>query len=535
MAVEKRVMGRQRFRGARTGPILLLASLVGQALAVGAAGDAVPPPASAPAHVETSADFPGPMPLSWGFVSAVREAPEGKDVRVNDPAEQGDLAACHVQSETSLGAYGNDVYVGFNDARACLALSGSWLGFSRSTDGGRTFQDMGPVEPNGPIASLWGDPVIAIDTRGRDSGTIYLASLADTKSGGSTLGVARSIDRGRSFEWRNAIPQRVAGGPFHDKEWLAIDNTGGVNDGSLYLIWTQFSGDGAGIRIVRSRDGGRTWSAPVTLDRSSAQAARVAVGPDGEVVAVWQRFGALGMNHIMWSRSKDGVRFSKPQPVATVGQTGHMQACPFPRQVLNGDIRVFEGPSLAIDTFGSADPSSPAFNPYRGTAYVAFNAHGKGADEADVFFVRLPSDSQRWTEPRRINDDDTSSDQFFAEVVVTRPGRIAIAWTDRRGDPAPSPAGNRSMAQFITFSTDGGRTFARNRQLSDRAFPPPFTNPNSEPFVASCYAGDYNGLYAANGTVYASWGDNRDDLFVDGIDTPVVPDPNVYFRRLTGP
>ena len=127
-------------------------------------------------------------------------------------------------------------------------------------------------------------------------------------------------------------------------------------------------------------------------------------------------------------------------------------------------------------------------------------------------------------------------DQFFPEVVATGPGSIAVTWTDRREDATlPGPVGNRMMAQWATFAKDGGRKLSGNRRASDVLFAPTFSNPNTDPLIATCYAGDYNALYFDGKDVLAAWGDNRDSLLVEGVGPTVIPDPNVYFRRIRVP
>ena len=481
-------------------------------------------------------DFPIPPPHAWGTIAGTRPHVQTEDVRVNDPAIPGDLAACHVQSEVSVVAYQRNVYVGFNDGRRCLDLvGGAYTGFARSTDGGKTFEDLGPLEYSDPIGALYGDPVIALDTRGRDAGTVYLASLASSVAGDSTLAVGVSKDEGRTFRWRNAIPTPVARAN-HDKEWLVVDNSGSRYDGSLYLTWAQLGGDRGGIKFAYSRDGAKSWSKPVRLSKQSTQGPRVAIGPNGEIHLAWFRIYGSTKREIVWAKSTDaGKTFSRPRVVATIEAAGHQQICLVPRNVLNGDIRIMENPSVAIDTFGSPSPSASDFNPSFGDAYIVFNA-GNGDDEADVFMSSLRAGEKRWSKPLRVNDDDTSTDQFLPEVVATGPGRIAVVWTDRRVDAGlPPPMGNRVMTQFVAYSRDGGRSFTKNRQLAGASFPPPYSNPNTDPMIASCYAGDYNGLDYEDGHLFAAWGDNRDDLLVHELPTPAIPDPNVYLRRLRVP
>lgn len=93
----------------------------------------------------------------------------------------------------------------------------------------------------------------------------------------------------------------------------------------------------------------------------------------------------------MISISKNGGEtFSPPRPIVGFQGAGHPQVCLGVRTVLNGDIRVNEFPSVAIDTFGSPDRSSPKFNPHHGAVYVAYTGRGEAAlDEADVYLVTL--------------------------------------------------------------------------------------------------------------------------------------------------
>src|SRR5262245_30069599 len=93
------------------------------------------------------------------------------NVLVNDPAL--DTTAQDTQSETAivLGA-GSKVIVAYNDSRGSYAGDYHGTGYSRSTNGGATFEDKGspPLDPHHDS----GDPVLARSAR---TGTIFLSTL----------------------------------------------------------------------------------------------------------------------------------------------------------------------------------------------------------------------------------------------------------------------------------------------------------------------------------------------------------------------
>lgn len=500
-------------------------------------GDPSAPSPSTPSPVRFreqggNGDYPGPSRLAWGFTEGRIDGERIADVRVNEAGHPRRLASCNTQSETHLVSYRRDVYVGFNDARWCLAPYApvdplTWTGFARSTDGGKTFVDDGPLQGNRETPELWGDPVLAVDTHGRGAGTLYVASLARNDEGVFTLGVGVSKDSGRTFRWEDAVTGvEESDGP--DKEWLAIDDTGGRHDGNLYLAWTNFADTAreSSVQFARSTDGGKTWSKPLNVHRDFGFGVRVVVGPDGTVHVVYE-----SDEDVYWTASSDGGRtFDEPREIADAPAPGAYESTCF-RNALNGDMRTFTTVSAAIDALGSARPSDPNHNPDFGSLYVTYHAHGEDADEADVLFLKRDP-AGRWTKPRRLNDDETTTDQFQPEVAVPGPGRVAVVWTDRREDAAlPAPLGNRRMAQYVATSNDGGKSFGPNRRLSDVLFDPPFSNPSPN-LMGGCYAGDYNGLHSTgNGEVLASWADNRDALEVTGVSNRVIPDPNIYFRR----
>lgn len=433
----------------------------------------------------------------------------GTDVRVNAPG--GEFAPnCTIQSEVSIAASGSNLVAGWNDLEGCGLSGDSLAGYGWSDDGGATWHDGGQISPV-PGTFALGDPVIAA---GPD-GTFYYATLASNANGRSIIGVARSTDGGKTFGPLADASPGLMRSSFQDKEWLAVDTTKSPHRGNVYVVWTEFAAT-QNILFSRSTDGGETFHSPVRLSIAPEQrgtGAQVAVGPDGEVYAVW--IVPTTPVAVWFTRSLDGgTTFEAPRTIGpSLPPMGHTQVCVGggTRRVLLGDIRVLEWPSLAVDTSGS---------PYRGTIYVGVPAHGAGIDESDVLLLSSV-DGETWTDPLRLNDDTATADNFHVQVQVGPDGTVLAAWYDRRLSLLP----NRDIDVFAASSTDGGATFSANARVTDISFPPAMTNPNTG-LAAGCYMGEYNGLVpGAAGVFYAAWGDNRDGTG--------LPDPNVYFDTIT--
>src|SRR3990170_269643 len=186
------------------------------------------------------------------------------------------------QNEVTIAAFPSNPNVLVATARDTRQASGfSWAGYYRSTDGGETWANAlvpgfpGDTSPEGlssPVHdagwSIGSDPVITSDREGR----VYLAWLAfgptTTQYAGWVVFTVYS-DFGATYEFTSVVyaghetGSDKLGGPGNsrvtDKEWIAVDDTGGACDGYLYMPWVLFeSGHGVPVVFQRSTDGGRT-------------------------------------------------------------------------------------------------------------------------------------------------------------------------------------------------------------------------------------------------------------------------------------
>lgn len=148
----------------------------------------------------------------------------------------------------------------------------------------------------------------------------------------------------------------------------------------LYLIYTE-TNDGSGsppppaqgiVKVTRSLDQGVTWSTPVALSGMYCSDSRAALGPDGELVVVWQDFAT---RQIAGRKSLDqGVSFG---PTFVVGPVIENLSTP-----VGHDGAVHE--AIGHPEMGSFGPGHLSLavdrstSPARGRIYVAWTERAEG-------------------------------------------------------------------------------------------------------------------------------------------------------------
>jgi hypothetical protein len=158
----------------------------------------------------------------------------------------------------------------------------SELRFSRSVDGGLTYQNeqvLQPptgtnpfgcsvgVGPNGEVYVAWAD---------RDGQTRNDVRFRRSLNGGVNFDAAVSVSTGNRHPGSDRV--RNCGGQLRPtlngdirmlgQAWLAVDASGGAFDGNIYVVWASDpvgAVDNSDVFFSRSTDRGGTWSAPVQL------------------------------------------------------------------------------------------------------------------------------------------------------------------------------------------------------------------------------------------------------------------------------
>ncbi|MCF8368843.1 MAG: PKD domain-containing protein [Bacteroidales bacterium] len=156
--------------------------------------------------------------------------------------------------------------------------------YSRSTDGGLSWSSSIVLSsainagshnqgvnvqcgPNGEVYVVW---------------TVYDSWPSDENA----LGFTKSVNGGASFQTatrilsnikgiRNTgVPQNMRVNSFPS---MAVDISGGPNDGNIYIVWTNVGTPGvnsgtAGVYMISSSNGGSTWSTPVKVNQGTGTA-----------------------------------------------------------------------------------------------------------------------------------------------------------------------------------------------------------------------------------------------------------------------
>jgi hypothetical protein len=231
--------------------------------------------------------------------------------------------------------------------------------YARSTDGGRSFSP-----PANLSRSLGGDGKGRLDRDTWSNGSLDLAVGADGKVYAAwteydgALWLARSRDGGRSF----TAPQRIAG----DAARPARGPSLALGGGKVYLAWTVGEDPDADIRVSSSLDDGASFAPPVLVGAGAARAdaPRLAFDGGGRLHLVYLEQAGKQPAVIRHARSDGpGLAFGTPRTLSARGEAAM-------------------APHLAIDARGHvhiAWESAQGLRYTRGAAPVTVPHSGAGA------------------------------------------------------------------------------------------------------------------------------------------------------------
>ncbi len=296
-------------------------------------------------------------------------------------------------------------------------------GWGYSGDGGRSWTFPGVIQRG----SFRSDPVLEADA----DGIFYYNSF-----NGSRCDVFKSTDGGRT--WDAGVYAR--GG---DKPWMAIDRTGGIGHGNIYINW-DYVGCCGDNWFTRSTNGAASFEQPVPIPLRPVFGV-TAVGPEGEVYVAGMKYTTIPNPDFVVAKS------------STIRNPSAPLSFDFAIGVNMGGTLSGGGPNpsgLLGQVWIAADHST---GPTRGNVYMLASINPPGSDPLDVHFVRSIDGGHTWSDPIRVNDDPVGNNawQWFGTMDVAPNGRIDAVWNDTRNDP-----GGVDSQLFYSFSLNTGQTWS---------------------------------------------------------------------------
>lgn len=319
-------------------------------------------------------------------------------------------------------------------------------------------------------------------------------------------GYALSRDGGQTWE-RALIPHLIAavdGGPFG----RASDPVAGIDlEGHLYLNSLALSGASTHLRatvvVTRSRDGGRSWSAPLTaaatddpavfLDKNWMAINTFPATPTANrIVVSYTRFETLTeddtIDPIEVTFSDDqGETWSAPRTVSPpicqgsqpvflpdgslavvywhfMGTNGHQLEMVWsadggtdfspPRRV--APVALYSDP---VARSGAFLPSAAADREL-GVLHVVCQAWDSAPR---ILYTRSRDRGLTWSEPVAINDTPRGASVFNPAVAVSADGQhVTVIFQDKRHDTT----GGDLVDLYLAESFDGGESWEPNRRLT---------------------------------------------------------------------
>ena len=336
--------------------------------------------------------------------------------------------------------------------------------FFRSVDGGATW-----IAAGAGIGASCCDEVASWD----DFGNLFLVNINAalnaivlylSTDGGANFTLLQTIDTGNNID-QPAVRTGAA------SVWVTWNN-GGIKARGAAV---------AGLGAVGAFNA--IQSAPGT----SGQFGDIAIGPNGEVVVVYQESNSPCPCRIFANTDADGLGPGGcgAQVTVTSMNVNTFDSIP-PQSARTVDSEA----NLAWDRSGG---------PHNGRLYLAYTDETPDESNNTDIFVRHSDDNgATWSARIRVNDDATTTSQFLPNISLDQTnGFLAVTWHDARGDTV-----NDNLTEFWgAASDDGGVTFLANFKISAG-------KSNENTAGSSTDYGDYTSSDFHAGTLHVIWADN---------------------------
>ena len=452
-----------------------------------------------------------------------------------------------------------------------------------SFDGGETWDGPNQIRYFADDLAAAGDPVVVFGRDGNVYMTFISLGIEEYRLGTlvsateiSSIAVAKSTDDGLTWQdpvstARSRIETMSLPDPtgrdrgevavdFLDKPWITIGPHPDDPDRDvIYVVYTEFKTrystiyadevpfltspvTETTIRLVRSEDGGVTWSDPVAVSPTVFQFE--AAGEEGE--------GEAGAAAGQQTQDDDGEGGDSTQEEGETGANESDQTVqgPQPAVLSDGTVVVayldttLDGVQEGLATImvaSSSDGGQTFDEPRRATVmrelrfrprnstfrwwgaafpqltvgpndeiYILTTAQppDKPTDDGDVYLLRSFDRGLTWEDEVRINQDDTERIQFFPSIDVGPDGTVHAMWGDMRDDP-------EEVRYHIYYSRSQDQGASWGFENVDLGINTPdtrvtdFASNSLRGFPGGRFLGDYFSIAASEEDVYLVWADTR--------------------------
>jgi len=360
------------------------------------------------------------------------------------------------------------------------------IAISYSTNSGNTWSE--PVYlPHFSSGFTSADPTLICS----GNGVFYFAYIDYNNislSAGSVY-VTRSTDGGDTWTTPvQAIDVSAAPDKPIDRPWLAMDNSNGVNHGMIYLVTKSYKDAVAPhhIYLVKSGDGGTTWSSAKVLDDF------LPVGATSNTMGVpcVTINGALVVNYLSYDPS---LSLHVRDVIIQSNDGGQTFTGSIISEIPDNSI-IPPGDSLFQYSYAiSANPADS------NNLVHVFTDRRNG--DWDIWGNYSLDAGITWSTTTRLNDDPVGNGigQDMCWGGFSTNGIYAVLWRDRRDGTSGQFSPYRI---YGAYSLDHGATFSANLALSQTLAP------LSIPVTGN----DFLGACMGDSTIYGVWADKRNGL-----------------------
>lgn len=365
-----------------------------------------------------------------------------------------------------------------------------WIATKSSFDKGQSWSAINYM-PHDTIINGSADVSIAFHR----TGTAYISwiNFRQSPDTSGAVFISKSTDGGLTWGKANKVigSQDLSDCPF-DRPWIAIDNSGGVNDGTIYIssMTAYWKGGQHHIYLRTSDDDGNTWSSIKQVDTTgyspgalNASYGGVSIGKEGKAYIAFLSYDVSVSPYVRY------------YCLTTMNKGNTFQ------RHLVGNATITGGSDF---TKAWSINANPTINGHAVLSWV-----DKRNGDYDILVSQTLNGGNTWSIPKRVNDDTLNNgiEQDMVWASFSPSGKFGLAWRDRRGNGTGATV---PFDVYATMALDTALRFMPNVKITSVASPY-FLVPQGNSFI---------GVAMSDSFMFVNWGDYRNS-----------PDWDIYLSK----